>query len=66
MPLGDEIKHAIFDLSSEAQYFFTNNYILPNLNSNLLVLIPKIAGAGLNNLDPLPLLTSNSKSSQKF
>jgi len=38
------------------QHFFQHNYIMPNLNSNLLVLIPKVPGAdSLDNFRPIAL-----------
>jgi len=44
------------DVIKARQYFFTNNYILPNLNSNLLVLIPRTLGADkLENFRPINL-----------
>lgn len=44
------------DVVRSTQYFFTNNYIMPNLNSNLLILIPKVAGADkLDNFRPIAL-----------
>jgi hypothetical protein len=83
LPLAEEIKGAMFDLSGEAapgpdgfsghfyqhfwhiigadvvkssQYFFTHSYIMPNLNSILIILIPKIAGADkLDNFRPIAL-----------
>lgn len=83
VPLAEEIKNAVFDLSGDSapgpdgfpghfyyhfwhiigndvvkstQYFFTHNYIMPNLNSNLIILIPKIVGANkLDNFRPIAL-----------
>jgi len=83
LPLADEIKRAVFDLSGDAapgpdgysgqfyhcywhiiggdvvkstQYFFTHNYIMPNLNSSLIILIPKVPGADkLDNFRPIAL-----------
>jgi len=44
------------DVVHSTQYFFTNNYIMPNLNSNLIVLVPKVAGADkLDNYRPIAL-----------
>jgi len=33
------------EVVNSTQQFFTNNYILPNMNSNLLILVPKVPGA---------------------
>jgi len=44
------------DVVNSTQYFFQHNYIMPNLNSNLLILIPKVHGADkLNNFRPIAL-----------
>jgi hypothetical protein len=83
LPLADEIKSAVFDLSGDAapgpdgypghfyqrfwniigpdvvnstQHFFMHNYLMPNMNSNLLILIPKVPGADkLDNFRPIAL-----------
>lgn len=44
------------DVVMSTQHFFKHNYIMPNLNSNLLILIPKIVGAdNLDNFRPIAL-----------
>jgi len=44
------------DVMNSTQYFFQHNYIMPNLNSNLLILIPKVHGADkLDNFRPIAL-----------
>lgn len=44
------------DVVLSTQHFFQHNYIMPNLNSNLLILIPKIPGAdNLENFRPIAL-----------
>jgi len=44
------------DVVKSTQYFFMHNYIMPNLNSNLLILIPKVLGANkLDNFRPIAL-----------
>jgi len=44
------------DVVKSTQYFFMHNYIMPNLNSNLLILIPKVPGANkLDNVRPIAL-----------
>jgi len=44
------------DVVKSTQYFFTHQYIMPNLNSNLLILIPKVAGGDkLDNFRPIAL-----------
>jgi hypothetical protein len=44
------------DVIHSTQYFFTNNDIMPNLNSNLSILIPKMPGADkLDNFRPIAL-----------
>lgn len=44
------------DVVKSTQHFFLNNYIMPNLNSNLLILIPKVIGADtLDNFRPIAL-----------
>jgi len=44
------------DVVKSTQFFFTNNFIMPNLNSNMLILIPKVQGADrLDNFRPIVL-----------
>jgi len=44
------------DVVKSTQYFFTHNHIMSNLNSNLLILIPKVPGADkLDNFRPIAL-----------
>lgn len=44
------------DVVKSTQYIFTSNYIMPNLNSNLIILIPKIPGADkMDNFRPIAL-----------
>lgn len=44
------------DVVKSTQFFFTNNYIMPNLNSNLIILIPKVPGADkLDNITQIAL-----------
>lgn len=44
------------DVVNSTQHFFLHNYIMPSLNSNLLILIPKVAGAdNLDNFRPIAL-----------
>ena len=44
------------DVVKSTQQFFLHNYIMPNLNSNLLILIPKVPGADrLDNYRPIAL-----------
>jgi hypothetical protein len=44
------------DVVNSTQHFFLHNYIMPNLNSNLLILIPKVPSADkLDNFRPIAL-----------
>lgn len=44
------------DVVKSTQFFFTNNHIMPNLNYNLLILIPKVPQADkLDNFRPIAL-----------
>lgn len=44
------------DVVKSTQHFFLHNYIIPNLNSNLLILIPKVSRADqLDNFRPIAL-----------
>jgi hypothetical protein len=44
------------DVVKSTRYFFQHNYIMPNMNSNLLILIPKVPGADrLDNFRPIAL-----------
>ena len=44
------------DVVKSTQHFFVHNYIMPNMNSNLLILIPKVQGADrLDNFRPIAL-----------
>ena len=44
------------DVIKSTQHFFLHNYIMPNLNFNLIILIPKVPGADrLDNFRPLAL-----------
>jgi len=44
------------DVVNSTQFFFTSSSIMPNLNSNILILIPKVQGADrLDNFRPIAL-----------
>jgi len=44
------------DVVKSTQHFFLHNYIMPNLNSRLIILIPKVPGADkMDNFRPIAL-----------
>jgi len=56
-----------YDIIMSTQYFFTNNYILSNMNSNQIVFIPKIPGADkLENIRPIALANFQFKITTKI